>query len=529
MIKVDGFTLRAQDVARIARSEGDFSIAADAVDRVATARFNFESLAERNIPIYGVTTGFGELIHNWVDKAYETELQENLIRSHSAGVGPRFSREEARAILIARLNALCRGHSAVRETIVRRLETYLRKGITPSIPEIGSLGASGDLAPLSAIALTVMGEGFVLGGNGSERRTADVLREEGLDPIQLKFKEGIALVNGTSAMTGIGCLVIERAWAQLRQAEIIMSLVLEGLTASTIPFDREGHDVAKPHDGQIDSAANLRTLLNGSQLTTTHKQLITEMMEQKGSELVSDTKVFIQKAYSLRCIPQILGAVRTTLSHAQTVVERELNSSNDNPLFIKNDYVFHGGNFHGQQVAFVMDFTAIATAQIGVLAERQLARLLDRGLNDGKLPEFLVGGVPGLSCGFAGAQYPATALVAENRTICVPASIQSVPSNGDNQDVVSMGLISTRNARRVLQNNNFILSVEALAAAQAIDALGVFEKLGEAGQATYKAIRSMAPSLKEDRYMTVDIERIAEFLSQGRLLDALTRTGIDLH
>lgn len=524
-ISFDGETLDIAAVRRVAEDLAPVTVRPETLAKAAKSRVQFEKIVEEGAPIYGVTTGYGEMIYMQVDKSKEVELQTNLVRSHSSGVGPLFAEDEARAIMAARLNALSKGYSAVRPELLERLALYLNENITPAIPEIGSLGASGDLAPLSHIAGTLIGEGYVL-QDGKRRPTAEVLAEKGIEPLQLRFKEGLALINGTSAMTGLGSLVVSRALDQVRQAEIGTALVLEALQGSTSPFQAEGHDIARPHQGQIDTAANMRALLAGSGLMVEHAELRRQAQEQRSGDGVSRTEVYLQKAYTLRAIPQVVGAVRDTLYHAVSTLTTELNSSNDNPLFFDGKEVFHGANFHGQPIAFAMDFVMLALTQLGVFSERRTNRLLNRHLSDG-LPEFLVANDPGLNSGFAGAQYPATALVAENRTIG-PASTQSVPSNGDNQDVVSMGLIATRNARRVLSNNTRILAVEFLAAAQAVDLSGRYAKLSPTGKATYDQIRSLVPTLTEDRYMSDDIELVAAALSRGEFLAAADSTGTEL-
>nr|WP_242439018.1 tyrosine 2,3-aminomutase [Streptomyces sp. CB00455] len=524
-VSFDGETLDIAAVRRVAEDLAPVTVSSQTLAKAARSRVQFEKIVQEGAPVYGVTTGYGEMIYMQVDKSKEIELQTNLVRSHSSGVGPLFAEDEARAIMAARLNALSKGYSAVRPELLERLALYLNEGITPAIPEIGSLGASGDLAPLSHIAGTLIGEGYVL-KDGKRVPTAEVLREKGIEPLQLRFKEGLALINGTSAMTGLGSLVVARALDQVRQAEIGTALVLEALRGSTSPFQAEGHDIARPHQGQIDTAANMRALLSGSRLMVEHAELRRQAQEQRTGDGVSRTEVYLQKAYTLRAIPQVVGAVRDTLYHAVDKLETELNSSNDNPLFFDGKEVFHGANFHGQPIAFAMDFVMLALTQLGVFSERRTNRLLNRHLSDG-LPEFLVANDPGLNSGFAGAQYPATALVAENRTIG-PASTQSVPSNGDNQDVVSMGLIATRNARRVLSNNTRILAVEFLAAAQAVDLSGRYEKLSPTGKATYDQIRSLVPTLAEDRYMSDDIELVAAALSRGEFLAAASSTGAEL-
>lgn len=524
-VNFDGESLNIADLRSVAEGNARAVLTAETVAKAAASRAQFEEIARQNIPIYGVTTGYGEMIYMLVDTSKEVELQTNLVRSHSAGVGPLFGEVEARAILAARLNALAKGHSAVRPEVLERLALYLELGITPAIPEIGSLGASGDLAQLSHIAATVIGEGYVLSGSGKVP-TATVLREHGITPLDLRFKEGLALINGTSAMTGLGALVLDSALAQVRQAEIVTALVIETLRGSNSPFLPEGHDVAKPHPGQIDTAANMRDLMRGSGLTLDHADLRREVQNGRDGTAVQRTQKYLQKAYSLRAIPQILGGVRDTLYHARTTVETELNSANDNPLFFEGQEIFHGANFHGQPVAFVMDYTTIALTQLGVLSERRTNRLLNRHLSYG-LPEFLVKSDPGLNSGFAGAQYPATALIAENRTIG-PASTQSVPSNGDNQDVVSMGLISARNARRVRDNNNTILALEFLAAAQAVDISERHDGLSPIAKSTYELVRSLVPTLDGDRYMADDIETVAAAVASGHFIEAADANGVKL-
>ncbi|BCB74059.1 histidine ammonia-lyase [Phytohabitans flavus] len=525
-VVLNGETLDIPDVRRVAEERAQCRVDPSALAKAAKSRILFEDIVRQDIPVYGVTTGYGEMIYMLVDPTNEVELQTNLVRSHSAGVGPLFAEDEARAIVLARLNALAKGHSAVRPELLERLALYLNLGITPAIPELGSLGASGDLAPLSHIASTIIGEGYLL-QDGARVATGPALRELGIEPMELRFKEGLALINGTSAMTGLGALVVGRAMDQVRQAEICTALVIEALKGSRSPFLAEGHDIARPHRGQIDTAANMRALMRGSELTVEHSQLRQQLKDSRGaSGSVHRTDVYMQKAYSLRAIPQVLGSVRDTLYHANTKLDIELNSANDNPLFFEGQEVFHGANFHGQPIAFAMDFVTIALTQLGVLSERQTNRVLNRHLSYG-LPEFLVKGDPGLNSGFAGAQYPATALVAENRTIG-PASTQSVPSNGDNQDVVSMGLISARNARRVLVNNEKILAVEFLVGAQAVDIAGRYDGLSPAAKAAYQVVRSLAPTLERDRYMADEIELVAGAISRGEFVKAVAATGVEL-
>jgi histidine ammonia-lyase len=526
-IAFDGQSLSIKDVWELAAPNAKAQVEEETRRKIVKSRERFEAIVAQDIPIYGVTTGYGEMVYVSVPRKHETKLQTNLVLSHSAGVGEVFGEKDARAILAARINALCKGYSAVRIDVIERLVDYLNLNITPVIPKIGSLGASGDLGPLAHIAATLIGYGEVY-QNGRRVPTSQALENHGLKPLQLKFKEGLSLINGTSAMTGVGSLVIYEGLRQVVQAEVITALVLETQKASASPFQPEGHDIARPHPGQIDTAYNLRVLTAGSDLVISHRELREQMAAARCSDKsISKTDVYIQKAYTLRCIPQMVGAIRDSLYHAKRIVETELNSANDNPLLFEDEEIFHGGNFHGQPIAIVMDLTSIALTQLGVISERRTNRLLNRHLSNG-LPEFLVKGDPGLNCGLAGAQYPATALVAENRVICTPASIQSIPSNGDNQDVVSMGLISARNASRILRNNNYILAVEYLAAAQAVDIMNCYTRLSPAGKAVYQLIRDYVPVLENDRFMSTELEKVAELLTLGILADQIADLGITL-
>ncbi|ROQ23178.1 histidine ammonia-lyase [Streptomyces sp. PanSC19] len=508
-VSFDGRTLTIDAVRRVAEEGVTARVTPQATAGALRSRAVLDAMAEQGVLVHGVTTGYGEPVPLPPQSWEEAELQHNLVRSHSCGVGPLFAEDEARAIMAARLNTLAKGYSAIRPVVLDRLSLYLNRGIVPAIPEVGSLGA-GDLVPLAHLASTLIGEGYVL-RDGRPVETAAVLAAEGIDPLELRFKEGLALLNGASATTGVGSLVVERALLQTRQAELVSAMLNDVLCGSAGPFLAQGHETGRPHRGQADSAANLRVLLAGSRTAT----------------VPGESGRRSQRAYSLRAVPQILGAVRDTLRHARGTLETELNSAGDNPLFFEDGEVFHGANFHGQPLAFVLDFVTIALTQLGVLAERQLDRLLS-GHPDYGLPEFLVAASPGLNCGFAGAQYPASALVAENRTIG-PASTQSVPSNGGHQDVVSMSLLAARNARRVLGNNNRILAVEYLAVAQAVDVSRRFDELSPASQATYDMVRSLVPTLGVDRYMADDIELVAAALSRGEFLTALAKyTDVEL-
>lgn len=524
-ILLNGKSLTIDGLVAISRHNHPCTVPIENQRFSADQRLKLEKLITEELPVYGLNTGVGHMVNFALSAQNLREFQLNLVRSHSVGTGVPFNQSESRAILAARTNTLAKGFSAVRPALLQRLEFYLNANIIPVIPQQGSLGASGDLAPLSHLALTVFGEGSVFGRDGRATSTRHVLSENGIDPLELDFKEGLSLINGTSAMTGVGALVVSDGWNQLRQAELITSTVLQALRASSAPFAQCGHDQARPYAGQIASASNLRTLNEGSQLLVAHPVLTHELQEQRiNQDPVTGTNVFLQKAYSLRACPQIFGAVRNSLAHAESILNIELNSANDNPLFI-GDEVFHGANFHGQPIACVLDYLFVTLMQIGILSERRLNRLVHPALSN--LPPFLVGGEVGFCCGFAGAQYLATSLVAEMRTIGT-ASNQSIPSNGDNQDVVSMGLIAARNARRVLDLNCTILAVELLAGLQAIDLLVARDQLSPAGQLMYGMIRNHVPTLGVDRSLAHDIETVAELLRHNELIATVAKQ-FDLH
>ncbi|MEV0695586.1 aromatic amino acid lyase [Streptomyces sp. NPDC050388] len=507
-VLIDGETLTIDGVRQVAEEGTLVGLSRSAVARARASREALEDFVRRNVPVDGATSfGRSGVVRVGADEV--SELQANLIRSHSTGIGPLFAEDEARAIVVAQLNSLAKGYSAVRPAILERLVEYLNDGLTPAVPEIGSLGAGGDATPLAHIASTLIGEGHVL-RDGKRVETARALRERGVQPLRLSFKEGRALIGGTSAMTGLGSLVVARALDQVRQAEVAAALVTEALGGSAEHCLAAGHDLARPHLGQIDTAANLRELLRGGAAA----------VPSTGGAPTGSRAPW---AYSLRAVPQVVGAVRHTLYQAVSTLETELNSAQDDPLFFADQEVFHGANGHGQPIAFAMDFATIALVQLGVLAERQLQQLLNAGPGNG-LPSFLTAADPALHNGFAGAQFPASALVAENRTIG-PASTQGVPFAGTAHDVVSMGLVAARGARRVLENNNRILAVEFLAAAQAVDVSRRFDDLGPAAQAAYDAVRSLTPMLGVDRSMAEDVELMATALAQGEVLRAVGRYG----
>ena len=528
MVLVDGRSLTIEDVVLVARKEEHVELAPEALETAARIRRVVERLGEEQVPVYGITTGFGEMCYKLVPKEFERELQENLVRSHAAGYGQPLPRECVRAMMLARLNCLARGYSGVRPEVLEFLAEMLNRGVHPVVPEYGSLGASGDLAPLCHMAAVMMGEwkaeyrGRIMDGR-------EALEAAGLRPLELRYKEGLALVNGTSASTGIACLNVFDAGKLVKHALIASAMSLAALRASIKPFDLRGHE-AKPHRGQVDVAKFMYEMLKGCDLVRRHEDITARLKGEYRPGSVVDGSEYLQNAYSLRVIPQVVGAALDTLRFVRRVVETELNSSNDNPLVFEDGDTFHGANFHGQYVANAMDYLAIAVAQVALLSERRLARLLNRFYNAG-LPEFLVDPkLPaGLYAGFEGGQYVATALAAEIRRLCTPASIQSIPSNADNQDFVSMSMNAALNTRRIIEFANVVVAVEFLAAAQALDLReepGI--RLGKPLSRAYHRIRNSIPHLAEDRIFAEDLTRMLSLMRSGKIIRDVEKVGVVL-
>jgi tyrosine 2,3-aminomutase len=422
-------------------------------------------------PIYGVTTGFGEMVLMSIPPKYERTLQENLLRSHAAGGGSPFADEVVRAIQVSRLNCLIKGYSGIGSEPLRLMGEFLNRRIHPLVPEQGSLGASGDLAPLSHLALPLIAAGRVR-YQGQTRPSSEVLAEEGLAPIRLGYKDGLALINGTSGMTGVAALALVSARRLLRLALWASAAFIQVMGGSTRAYEQRGH-VLKNHRGQNTVARSISDLLAGSDLTREHEEVMRLVAKHPATGEVTQVKDYLQNAYTLRCVPQILGPVLDTLAYCWRLVEEELNSCNDNPLIFESpETVFHGGHFHGQYVAMACDFLNIAIAEIGVLAERQLNRILDPHLNT-SYPAFLALGDEGVYSGLQGSQYLATSIASENLDLAAPASIKTIPSNGQNQDVVSMGLIAARKSLQLIDNVNTIMSVLVAACYQAATISGI--------------------------------------------------------
>src|SRR5262249_50721986 len=428
------------------------------------------------------------------------ELQVNLVRSHAVGVGEPLSVPETRAMMLLRANSLSKGYSGVRAVLIDTICEMLNRGVTPFVPSQGSVGASGDLAPLSHLALALIGEGECIDQNGRRISTGDALRQNQIKPVTLEAKEAVSLINGTQGMLGVGVLALLAAETLTDSADVISAMTLDALRGTDVAFDERIHR-ARPHSGQLKTAANLRKLLQGSQIRESHRDC--------GR---------VQDAYSLRCVPQVHGAVRDTLVHCREAMEIEINSAVDNPLVFAgkndNDDILSGGNFHGEPVAFVLDFLAIALSALAGISERRLERLVNPALNEG-LPPFLSPRA-GLNSGFMMPQVTAAALVSENKVLAHPASVDSITTSGNKEDYVSMGMTAAIKLKRVVENARNVLAIEAMAAAQALDFVAPL-KTSKRGQAAYAAIRSACPTMDKDRVMYLDFARIADLIASGKV------------
>ncbi len=518
LVILTGADLTIPDIESVARRDVPAALDVHARDRMQEARDVIEALVAEGAVVYGVTTGFGDLASTSIPPERARELQENLLVSHAVGVGAAFPREVVRAMLLLRANTLALGHSGCRPLLVDRLLAFLDAGLHPVVPEQGSVGASGDLAPLAHLALPLIGRGFAEIG-GEVVPGAVALARAGLEPVILEAKEGLALLNGTQMMTALGALVLADADRLARTASVAAALSVEALLGTDVAFSA-AYQLARPHPGQIAVAAELRHLLRDSGLQAHHH--------------ASAHKV--QDPYSLRCVPQVHGAVRDTLDHLRRVLDIECNAATDNPLVfpgggVADDdamatgggRVISGGNFHGEPIALALDFTTIALAELGSISERRTALLVDGRLNGG-LPPFLSHG-SGLESGMMLYQYTAAALVSEHKVLAHPASVDSIPTSANQEDHVSMGSIGARHARQVLQGVEQILAIELVVAAQALDlrlaSLGAGEAPtpGAGVAEAHRRIRARVAHLDRDREPGPDLAAAAEMVHDGVLAD----------
>lgn len=504
------------DVLAVARGGARVELSAEAVAALTASRGIVDALAAKPDPVYGVSTGFGALAVRHISPELRGRLQRNIVRSHAAGMGPRVEREVVRALMFLRLKTLCSGRTGVRPEVARTMAALLNSTITPVVHEFGSLGCSGDLAPLSHCALTLMGEGQAEGPDGTVRPAGGLLAEHGIRPVELREKEGLALLNGTDGMLGMLIMALADLERLYTSADVTAALSLEALLGTDKVLAPELHAL-RPHPGQAASAANMLAVLKDSGMTGHHQ----------------DEAPRVQDAYSVRCAPQVAGAGRDTLAHARLVAERELASAVDNPVVLpQGDPAFgsgggrleSNGNFHGAPVAYVLDFLAIAVADLASIAERRTDRLLDRNRSHG-LPPFLADDA-GVDSGLMIAQYTQAALVSELKRLAVPASVDSIPSSAMQEDHVSMGWSAARKLRTAVDNLTRVIAVELCAAARAVELRD--------GLTPAPATRAVVEAAREagvggpgpDRFLAPDLEAAEAFVRDGRLVAAVeTVTG----
>ncbi|HEV3513896.1 MAG TPA: histidine ammonia-lyase [Candidatus Sulfotelmatobacter sp.] len=505
-LHINGNDLTLEAVREVGVERRAVLLAPDAREAVNRARAVVDEIVAGNKVAYAITTGVGKLSDVRIAGDQIRELQINLVRSHAVGMGTPLALSETRAMMLLRANSLAKGNSGVRPVVIDTLCEMLNRGVTPVVPSQGSVGASGDLAPLAHLALALIGEGECFDENGGQTPSSRVLQRAQIKPIILESKETISLINGTQAMLAVGTLALLAAENLVDSADALGGLCCDALKGTDAAFDERIHK-ARPHNGQIRSASNLRRILEGSQIRESHR-----------------TCGRVQDAYSLRCIPQVHGAVRDTLEHCRGVFEIEANSAVDNPLvFITNPGnaegdVISGGNFHGEPLAFALDFLGIALSALAGISERRIERLVNPALSEG-LPPFLAPGA-GLNSGFMMPQVTAAALVSENKVLAHPASVDSITTSGNKEDYVSMGMTAALKLKRIVENTRNVLAIEAMAVAQALDFLAPL-KTSRRGQAVHAAIRSVCPTVEKDRVMYPDLARIAELIDSGTIAAAL--------
>ncbi len=495
-VVIDGTSLTIEDVVKVARHNQPVELAENALDGILSSRDVIESMVKDGRTVYGVNTGFGDLSDVCIEAEHLTKLQVNLIRSHSAGVGLPFSNEVVRGMMLLRANALAKGFSGVRLDVIEMLIDMLNAGVTPIVPQQGSVGSSGDLAPLAHMALVMIGEGEAI-YKGEQIDGREALDRAGIKPLVLQAKEGVALINGTQPMSAVGSLVIYDALNLVKDACIAASMSLEALKGTRVALDERIHNVRR-HEGQTDVARAMLEILRDSEINQSH----------------ADCGV-VQDAYSLRCIPQVLGASLDAIRYAQDTLEIEINSATDNPLvFSEGNDIVSGGNFHGQPIALAMDFVGIALSEIANISERRVNRLVNPNLSG--LPAFLTT-EGGLESGMMIAQYTAAALVSENKVLAHPASVDSIPTSADQEDHVSMGTICARKAAQILDNVKNVIAIEYMCAAQGLSLLLPLQP-SEPLKLAYEEIRDDVPTLDDDRPLHSDIAKIREKIESEKIV-----------
>jgi histidine ammonia-lyase len=502
MITLGSSGLTMAQVVEVARNGAKIEIAKEALEKMATTRAHIESLAKAETPVYGISTGFGALANRHIAPEDRVQLQKSLIRSHAAGMGDPVEKEVVRALMLLRLKTLVSGRTGVRPELATTYAELLNSGITPIVHEYGSLGCSGDLAPLAHCALVLMGEGRATGPNGIEKPVAELLAAAGIKPIELREKEGLALINGTDGMLGMLILALHDLNKLVDQADLIAAMSVEGLMGTDQVFRAELHEPLRPHPGQALSAANMFDALKGSEIVASHRE---------GDDRVQD-------AYSLRCAPQVAGAVRDTITHASLVATRELAATVDNPVVLESGEVTSNGNFHGAPVGYVLDFLAIAATDLSSISERRTDRFLDKFRSHGLNP-FLAEDA-GVDSGLMIAQYTQAGLVSENKRLSVPASVDSIPSSAMQEDHVSMGWHAGRKLRKVVDNLRRVIAIELVTAARGIEMRAPLKPAPKTSAMLAK-LRTEVPGVGPDRFLAPELANAERLLASELGLEKL--------
>ncbi len=493
---ITGNTLTIEEVVQVCRNYYEVEVSDDAKEKVRSSRKIVDDFVENGDVVYGITTGFGKFSDVSISKDESELLQKNLIITHAVGAGNPFETEVVRGIILLRINNLAKGYSGVKPETMQTMIDMLNKGVHPIVPQKGSLGASGDLAPLSHMVLPMIGLGLAE-YKGKVMSGAEAMKAAGIPVITLTSKEGLALINGTQVMTSVGCLTIYDAMNLVKASDIAAALSFEAHNGVIDALDHKVHEV-RPHKGQMDTAKILLQLLNGSKMTT------------------KQGEIRVQDAYSLRCTPQVHGASKDAINYVKEKIEIEINSVTDNPIiFPETREGISGGNFHGQPMALSFDFLGIALAELANISERRLERLVNPALSG--LPAFLVEH-GGLNSGFMIVQYSAAALVSENKVLAHPASVDSIPSSANQEDHVSMGTIAARKAKEIMENVRRVLAMEIMCACQGID-LRTNKGLGEGTSPVYNKLREYVPMLTEDRALYEDINKCEELIIDGTIIE----------
>jgi histidine ammonia-lyase len=492
-ITLNSSGLTMEQVVEVARNGAKIEISKEALQKMAATRAHIETLAKAEVPVYGISTGFGALAHQHIAPEDRVQLQKSLIRSHAAGMGDPVEKEVVRALMLLRLKTLVSGRTGVRPELATTYAQLINSQITPIVHEYGSLGCSGDLAPLSHCALVLMGEGRAVGPDGIEKPVPELLAAAGIKPIELREKEGLALINGTDGMLGMLILALHDLNKLCDQADVVAAMSVEAQMGTDQVFRPELHEPLRPHPGQARSAANMFAALAGSEVVASHRE---------GDDRVQD-------AYSLRCAPQVAGAVRDTVTHATLVATRELAATVDNPVVLDSGEVTSNGNFHGAPVGYVLDFLAIAATDLSSISERRTDRMLDRYRSNGLTP-FLAGDA-GVDSGLMIAQYTQAGLVSENKRLSVPASVDSIPSSAMQEDHVSMGWHAGRKLRKVVDNLRRVVAIELVTAARALDMRAPLKPAPITGALLAK-LRKEVPGVGPDRFLAPELEAAERLL-----------------